>query len=89
MSVPDRAGTTGSHGAKRRRQARRCRRPGQRDRLRAGSLPGRHLPAPVLGISKSHRGHFAQDQQGIHTITVGITGTGAADGSTVTVHDTS
>ncbi|MGW5609040.1 YVTN family beta-propeller repeat protein [Streptomyces sp. NPDC003753] len=41
-----------------------------------------------LTITKSHTGNFTQGQQGTYTITVGNTGPGPTDGSTVTVHDT-
>ncbi|AXE76052.1 hypothetical protein C5746_02675 [Streptomyces atratus] len=41
-----------------------------------------------LSIGKSHSGHFTQGQRGTYTITVGNTGPGPTNGSTVTVHDT-
>jgi uncharacterized delta-60 repeat protein/uncharacterized repeat protein (TIGR01451 family) len=43
---------------------------------------------PSLAISKSHRGDFTQGKEGTYTITVGNEGTGATDGTTVSVHDT-
>ncbi|MFJ9840273.1 hypothetical protein ACIRYZ_07365 [Kitasatospora sp. NPDC101155] len=41
-----------------------------------------------LTITKTHTGHFTQGRDGTYTITVGNTGPGATDGSTVTVYDT-
>ncbi|MGW5407013.1 hypothetical protein ACWEVZ_22470, partial [Streptomyces spiralis] len=46
------------------------------------------VPTPSLTIDKSHSGNFTQGGTGTYTITVGNSGPGATDGSTVTVHDT-
>ncbi len=43
---------------------------------------------PTLAISKSHSGSFARGQSGSYTLTVGNDGTGATDGTVVTVTDT-
>ncbi|WP_141720789.1 DUF11 domain-containing protein [Streptomyces sp. Ncost-T10-10d] len=42
---------------------------------------------PSLTITKTHTGKFVQGEQGTYTITVGNSGPGVTDGSTVTVHD--
>lgn len=44
--------------------------------------------AAALNITKTHTGHFTQGERGTYTITVGNTGPGPTNGSTVTVHDT-
>ncbi|MFE4749668.1 beta-propeller fold lactonase family protein [Streptomyces mirabilis] len=43
--------------------------------------------ATSLNITKTHTGHFTQGERGTYTITVGNTGPGPTNGSTVTVHD--
>ncbi|MFE5374973.1 hypothetical protein [Streptomyces mirabilis] len=43
---------------------------------------------PTLAIGKSHSGSFARGQSGSYTLTVGNDGTGATDGTVVTVTDT-
>ncbi|MFF2195763.1 hypothetical protein [Streptomyces sp. NPDC058157] len=54
----------------------------------ATSNPAALCPAkPALTVTKTHKGDFTQGRRGTYTITVGNTGPGATDGSTVTVHD--
>ncbi|MFD5761346.1 hypothetical protein ACFWIZ_40850, partial [Streptomyces sp. NPDC127044] len=43
---------------------------------------------PTLAIGKSHSGSFGRGQSGSYTLTVGNDGTGATDGTVVTVTDT-
>lgn len=45
------------------------------------------MAAPVLAITKSHTGSFMQGSTGAYTITVSNTGSGATDGSQITVTD--
>jgi uncharacterized repeat protein (TIGR01451 family) len=45
-------------------------------------------PGPSLTIGKSHSGSLVRGQSGSYTLTVGNDGTGATDGTVVTVTDT-
>ncbi|MFB7575690.1 GH25 family lysozyme [Streptomyces sp. NPDC056165] len=57
------------------------------DRSFGPNLP-LYMPPPALTISKTHTGNFPVGRLGTYTITVGNSGSGPTDGTTVTVHDT-
>ncbi|MFE9096254.1 hypothetical protein [Streptomyces sp. NPDC007264] len=46
------------------------------------------VPPPSLTIAKSHSGNFTRGGTGVYTVTVGNSGSGPTDGTTVSVHDT-